>query len=372
MSLFKRGNVWWSYVWVDGVRHATSTGTANRRKAETIERQHRDELNDIRQRVPQRNPEMTFGELVAKFIANGMSKPHSLDRLNHLLPFFSDMPLMDITAAAVRRYRAERHREKQIKEATVNRDLSVLRRVLYWGVEEGLLAANPLGRLRMERERRIKRPVMSLREERLLLAKSPDHLRRIILCALHTGMRRGEILTERWEDIDFDNRILYVTHSKTPEGEAREIPLTDALCQTLLEKRKAQGPVFTYEGDPIKLVKTTWASSLRRSGIRHFRFHDLRHTANTRMMLAGVLQEVRREILGHTSRKSRDVNDRYTQIELPEKRDAIRKLEAWLEAQAKLLDAQEAHTPPDSSTQSTDPAKEGTNDSIQTPPTQSA
>jgi integrase len=101
--------------------------------------------------------------------------------------------------------------------------------------------------------------------------------------------------------------------------------------------RQRRGPVFTYHGDAIKIIKTTWASSLRRSGIRHMRFHDLRHTANTRMMLAGVLQEVRRELIGHSSQRSRDVNDRYTQIELPEKREAIRKLEAWLESQTLLL-----------------------------------
>ena len=100
--------------------------------------------------------------------------------------------------------------------------------------------------------------------------------------------------------------------------------------------RRDRGSVFTYDGDAIKIMKTTWASSLRRAGLRHFRFHDLRHTANTRMMLAGVLQEVRREILGHTSQRSRDVNDRYTQIELPEKREAIRKLEVWLASQARL------------------------------------
>jgi hypothetical protein len=81
---------------------------------------------------------------------------------------------------------------------------------------------------------------------------------------------------------------------------------------------------------------------LRRAGIRYFRFHDLRHTANTRMMLAGVLQEVRREIIGHSSQRSRDVNDRYTQIELPEKRDAIRKLEVWLDGQMLLLQRGEA------------------------------
>jgi len=368
MSLVKRGNVWWDYVWMDGIRHAKSTGTANRRKAEIIARQFREELNDIRRRVPQRNPDMTVGALAARFIADGMAKPHALDRLNHLLPFFSDLRVCDITSATVREYRQERHREKTIKEATVNRDLSVLRRLLYWAVEEGLIAATPLARLHMERERRTKRPVMSLREERLLLAKAPDHLRRIIRCALDTGMRRGEVLGQKWEDVDFDNRILHVTHSKTPEGEARDVPLTNALYETLLAIRRDRGPVFTYQGDAIKIVKTTWASSLRRAGLRHFRFHDLRHTANTRMMLAGVFQEVRREILGHTSRRSRDMNDRYTQIELPEKCDAIRKLEAWLDAQAQqLLQADAAAASSASTTQPSADRKEINNDQNQQP-----
>ena len=342
MSLFKRGSIWHAYVWIDGVRHHKSTGTSNRRQAETIQRQFHNELNERRHRLPQLKPEMTFGELTAHFIAAGMGKPHSLDRLTHLLPFFSEMPLLDINTSAIRKYRQERNKQRTLSAATVNRDLSVLRRVLYWAVEEGYLAANPLGRLRMERERRTKRPVLSLREEQLLFAASPVHLQQIILCALHTGMRRGEILSQRWEDIDFDNRILHVSHSKTPEGEAREIPLTSRLYELLKANRHHRGPVFTYEGDAIKVFKTTWASSLRRSGIRHFRFHDLRHTANTRMMLAGVLQEVRREIIGHSSQRSRDVNDRYTQIELPEKRDAIRKLEVWLDGQMLLLQRGEA------------------------------
>jgi integrase len=359
MSLFKRGNTWWAYVWIDGIRHHKSTGTSNRRQAETVLRQFHDELNERRHRLPQLKPEMTFGELTARFIADGMGRPHSLDRLTHLLPFFSDMPLLNINTSAIRKYRQERNKQRTLTAATVNRDLSVLRRVLYWAVEEGYLSANPLGRLRMERERRTKRPVLSLREEQQLLAASPAHLQRIILCALHTGMRRGEILSQHWEDIDFDNRILHVSHSKTPEGEAREIPLTNRLCEMLHANRQHRGPVFTYDSDALKNIKTTWASSLRRSGIRHFRFHDLRHTANTRMMLAGVLQEVRREIIGHSSQRSRDVNDRYTQIELPEKREAIRKLEVWLDGQMLLLHAGDTATSvPQSPDPTTIPAKE--------------
>src|SRR5665213_2765279 len=161
MALFKRGNTWWAYVWMDGVRHHKSTGTPNRRQAEAILRQFHDELNERRHRLPQLRPEMTFGELTAHFIASGMGRPHSLDRLKHLLPFFADMTLFEINTSAIRKYRQERHKQKALTAATVNRDLSVLRRVLYWGVEEGYLASNPLGRLRMERERRTKRPVLS-------------------------------------------------------------------------------------------------------------------------------------------------------------------------------------------------------------------
>jgi integrase len=342
MSLVKKGNKWISYITVNGIRYRRATGTSNRRQAEAIDRQYREELNAVRRRVPTVASDMTFGALSARFIASGMSTPYSQDRLSHLLGFFADVLVKEITLATVREYRQGRHREKSLKAATVNRDLSVLRRVLNWSAEEGLLQVNPLGRLPMERERRTKRTVMSVREEQLLMAASPEHLQRIILCALDTGMRRGEIFSQRWEDLDFDNRILHVTHSKTSQGEGRDIPLTDRLYQLLASFRKVRGPVFTYEGNPIKIVKTTWASSLRRSGIRHMRFHDLRHTANTRMMLAGVLQEVRREIIGHSSQRSRDVNDRYTQIELPEKREAIHKLEVWLESQALLLREAEA------------------------------
>src|SRR5580658_8355643 len=120
MSLYKRGNKWWSSVWMEGTRSLKPTGTSNRRKAEAIDRQHHDELNERRHRLPQLKPDMTLGELTALFIGSGMGKPHSLDRLKHLLPFFSDIPLLNINTSAIRKYRQERNREKTLTAATVN------------------------------------------------------------------------------------------------------------------------------------------------------------------------------------------------------------------------------------------------------------
>lgn len=198
MSLYKRNAVWWFSIYVDGVRHCESTGTPNRRKAERIEQQRREELDDRRHRLPQTNPDITFGALAARFIADKMSTPYSEDRLQHLLPFFADVPVRDMNQSLTRKYRQERQAAREsLKPATVNRDLSVLRRVINWGVEEGIIPLNPLGRLRLERERRTKRPVMSVREEYILTAHAPVHLQRIIRCALDTGMRRGEILSQR-------------------------------------------------------------------------------------------------------------------------------------------------------------------------------
>jgi len=106
------------------------------------------------------------------------------------------------------------------------------------------------------------------------------------LMALDTGMRRGEITSQRWEDIDFSQKVIFVTHSKTPEGESREIPLTERLHDHLIQRRKDEGLVIEFRGQPIRIIKRTWKTALKNAAVRHVRFHDLRHTFNTRLMEA--------------------------------------------------------------------------------------
>ena len=89
--------------------------------------------------------------------------------------------------------------------------------------------------------------------------------------------------------------------------------------------------VFTFKDHQFRIIKTTWRSTLKRAKLRHIRFHDLRHSFNTRLLDAGVMQEVRMALMGHSSGKS--VHSVYTHVELPAKREAIRRLEAWVESQ---------------------------------------
>ena len=342
MTLWKRGRIYWAYVHVDGVRHSKSTGTGNRKQAELIEQKFKDEINLERQGISQPKPEMTFGELAARFLAEAEPRPYHIDRLKVLLPYWSDTPIGRISKARAHDYRKDRHAQKTVSETTVNRDLESLRRILSWAVDQQFLLTNPLSRVPMVRERRKPRPIVSLAEEQRLLAEAAPHLRRIIIAALDTGMRRGEILSQRWEHIDFDRRMLYVTRSKTPGGEAREIPLTERMFELLPADRQRQGLIFTFEGRPLHRIKTAWKATLRRAKLRYFRFHDLRHTFNTRLMEAGVAQETRKSLMGHSS--GEDVHAIYTHVEMPLKREAIRKLEAWLHEQAEKLRRKEETT----------------------------
>lgn len=335
MTLFKRGRIFWAYAWIDGVRHAKSTGTGHRRQAEAVEREFKEELNRRRHQLREASPEMTFGELAARFLAEASPRPYHLDRLKVLLPYFNDYPIGRISKSVIREYRGLRHKEKRLSETTVNRDVEVLRHLLYWAVDEGFLTQNPLARIRLVRVRRKPRPVMSVDEEDKVIASCAPHLRLIVITAIDTGMRRNELLTQLFEHIDFNRRVLSVTCSKTPGGEAREIPLTarvvDLLLTVAAQRPSPKGLVFTFNDRPIHRIKTAWKAAIRRAGVRYFRFHDLRHGFNTRLMEAGVIQDVRKAIMGHSS--GEDINSSYTHVELPIKREAIRKLEAWLEVE---------------------------------------
>jgi len=369
VSLYKRGHVWWSAVWIDGVRHMRSLETANRRQAETLESRWKDELHTQRFQLPQFRPDMPFGELYAKFLVEGDVKPYHKQHAKKFLEWFAEIPIGRITRNDIARFRKLRHEEhwrthskagKPLSETTINRDIEVVRRVLYWAADEGFLPTNPIARVRMVRERRARRPVMSVAEEQKLLAAASKHLRPIISAALDTGMRRGEILNQTWEDVDFDRKLISVTRSKTPEGEHRLIPMTERLHGILAGLRKSSGIVFMYEtvsvtasdgqeartvnARPIHRVKTAWAGALRRAAIPHYRFHDLRHTFNSRLADIGIIADVRKELMGHTG--GGDVHSLYTHVELPTLRDAIRRLEEWHAAKCRAIsDAGKAEPP---------------------------
>jgi len=336
MTLFKRGRIYWTGFYVEGQRYQYSTGVTNRRIAETIEQKLRTEAQLQRFNIAIADPHVTFSEIAKEFEEKAKTSIFHRGRLVFLNAFFGEMPVIRITKNTVAEYRVARQKANpKLKDSTLNRDIAVIRRILYWAQEQGRIAQNPLARVGMVRERRTKKPIITIEHEQKLLEVAKPHLRDMIVAALDTGLRRGELFKQQWEDIDLANGVLYVTRSKTAEGEAREIPLTKRLKTLLAEKaEKAKktaelttlsGPVFTFQGRQVSGLKRSWQTAQRDAKLPvRYRFHDLRHAFATRLMLAGVIQDVRMALMGH---EPRTVHWGYTHVELVAKREAIRKLE---------------------------------------------
>jgi integrase len=329
VSLYKRGSIWWSALYVDGLRYQVSTHSRNRRLAERIEQRLREQIVARLFQIVEIDPHVRFAELAKRFTSSAEARPFHRERLKRLLPYFGDSRVVLLVKSRLDAYRRTRITCDLVVDATVNRDLSVLRRILNWAVDERFIPASPLGRLRLPPERSQPRPVMSPVEEDALLASAPIELQPLVIAALDTGMRRGELLGQRWEHVDLSRAVLFVSHSKTAAGEGREIPLTRRLYEILSASRPADGIVFRRLS--VASLATAWRAALRRAQLRHFRFHDLRHTFNTRLLEAGVISDVRMALMGHVS--GQKVHARYTHVNVAVKREAIARLEEWVKQQ---------------------------------------
>ncbi|WP_455379496.1 site-specific integrase, partial [Petrachloros mirabilis] len=127
------------------------------------------------------------------------------------------------------------------------------------------------------------------------------HLRPIVVVGLNTGMRRGEILSLRWEHCDLKHSFILL--DKTKNGERREIPINVTVRSTLrgLERRLDIPYVFfdPKTGKPYQDVKRSFATACKKAGITDFHFHDLRHTFASQLVMSGIDLATVKELLGH-------------------------------------------------------------------------
>jgi integrase len=191
-------------------------------------------------------------------------------------------------------------------EADVNRDLQLLRNVFNFAIRKGWLTQNPfaLGEplislaVEVQRDRILSRE----EEERLLMAcDGPrSHLRQIIICALDTAMRRGEILHLRWEQVDLDGGQINVLATNSKTGRARAVPITSRLCEELIRLKTIAPIGFDERVFGVSDIKKGFTSACEIAGVEDFRLHDARHTAITRLIEQGLPPMQVMDISGHT------------------------------------------------------------------------
>ena len=328
MGLYRRGSTWWVAFYTPTGRVVQSTGATNKKDAQAIYDELKRRALAQRHGVVLVSRKLTFAELAASFLKQTGSKKYHVERLKALLPVFGGVQVSAITRALVDGYRTERR--ERVSAATVNRDVAVLKHILYWALDEGWIAANPLARYRRLPEAKKPKHVLSVVDEQKLIEVALPHIRQAILLALDTGMRRGEILTLKREHLDPHRKVLVVSQSKTEGGTGREIPWSKRMEDMLKPFCASTGPVVLFRKSGFRNLKKGWRRALKKSKVPCLRFHDLRHTFNTRLMEAGVSQDIRKALMGHADS---DINDTYTHVELPAKRAAIAALDRWREHQ---------------------------------------
>jgi len=136
-------------------------------------------------------------------------------------------------------------------------------------------------------------------------------------------MRLGEILSLKWEQVDLTQGYLTIIHTKN--GKQRKIPINDAVRYVLERRPKNDINVFTRNGEAIISIRTAFERALKKAGIGHCRFHDLRHTFATRLILSGVSLPVVKELLGHSTILT---TMRYSHPTPESKIDAVKRLES--------------------------------------------
>jgi integrase len=231
-----------------------------------------------------------------------------------LVPYFGETPLSGISYLDLELFRSQRlqvrtRQGKDRSQARVNREMATLRHMLNKAVQWSRLSVNPFekGESLFFREDQTRIRYLTNEEAALLLAACQPHLRPIVETALNTGMRKGEILALRWEWIR--DGWIHIPGEMCKTGVGRMVPVNEAQVQVFTEVRKKvqlKSPLVFCDdkGEGWKLLRKSFASAVRRAGITDFRFHDLRHTCASWLVMAGAdLVSVQKQ-LGHSSIKT--------------------------------------------------------------------
>ena len=290
--MFKRGDVWWACIRHRGKKRQVSLETSNKKLAREIEAKIKAEIIEGRYFEKLEGDSKIFEEMMEQFmeehaptVSLSMQKSYR-GSLQHLQSFFGGMYVSDISSKDISRYKVNR-RKKGPAPATINRELAMLSKAFNVAIKEWeWFSDNPVSKSGFEREATGRDRWLPKEEARRLLSHSGLILRQIVTFALNTGMRQDEILSLRWPDVSMERRALVVM--KTKNGRRRTLPLSDAACAVLEERGKIRhlhsDLVFNSEaGTKIDRhnLGRSFRATLKRAGIKDFRFHDLRHTCAT-------------------------------------------------------------------------------------------
>ena len=253
---------------------------------------------------------LTVGDLLERYesevIPTHKGSRREIYKSRTLRKNFSKIRLCDLSPSDVRQYRDIRL--KTISPATLRRELAVLSSAINhaskeWGI---FVSTNPVTAISVPRTANARSRRLEADKQNRLLSASNGELRRIIIIALETGMRRGEILQIRRSHIDFNLQTLLIPRTKTDTP--RTIPLSSMAVVSLKEQISISGNITPIRETPLfSLLPDSLSQAFRRLcrrlDIQNLHFHDLRHEATSRLFEKGLNPVEVATITGHKDTK---------------------------------------------------------------------
>jgi len=227
--------------------------------------------------------------------------------LKHLNNYFTNIKLSEFTSDDVDNYKE--YRLESVAPATVNRELEVLRHLFNVAdKKDKFFSKNPVSRAGLLNVDNKMERILTNKEEIKLLNSSGYYLRNIITCALNTALRKGEIISLKWNNVDLKNNIITIDSYNSKSKKLRKVPINSLMRKLFLElKLQSEGNEFVFLSSERKpytrqdSLNRAFQRALQIAGIQGLRFHDLRHTCATRMIENGANIVAVKEILGHSS-----------------------------------------------------------------------
>jgi len=332
MALYRRGQsgIWWIDVVYGGKRIRQSTATSDKGIARRIHDKVKGEIAERKWFKKGLGESKTFSELMEVFRnysqKNCRSKAY-LSSANTLNEFFGSYLLCEITPRLWKQFK-EKRETGGMKPATINRDLAAFKRAfsLVCSDEYGWLDSNPVASIKLEKGATKRDRWITQEEEDALLVFSPSWLQEIIVFALNTGMRRGEIINLSWKAVDLFRRTITVMESKN--NEKRTIPMNEKTYSLLKEKSKVRlincDWVFHSPLSMSKLfnqaLERAFSKCVKKARIQDLHFHDLRHSFGTRLSQRGIDVLKIKALLGH---KTLMMTSRYVHHNVESLRNAL-------------------------------------------------
>jgi integrase len=354
-SVYKRNDgkiLWITYRDRNGRRIRESTFTEDWQEAQRKLRERLQARDDKLLEIVRKGEQLQFSVWVDYFLENYSQPPIRAEKTHeanmrvssHLKKAFGSRKVGEVSADDIEIYLRRRLQERvrikitsgfvyrgKLKPATVHQELRVLRRILSVAVRKKLLPSNPCAGVEFPvAVRSLFRPhYMTWSEQQKIEFSAPEYLRNVIRIITETGLRiYKELIPMKKEQLDLENRTVWIPDSKTANGVA-EVPLTEVAAEAFRSQLAIAGPgpfLFPSDRKPERHQRSftkVWHLALRRAGVPYFRIYDLRSTYATRLSSGGVADEWVTQLLRQGDAK---VFKKYSQMKLQMKREALRKL----------------------------------------------